>query len=224
MDTLANRAELYSAIENRYQFLMPEDYRAMEERGWLDSSVLMTKPFNLVNAVEETGILYLHDIEWFSLQEIAEFEFEDFQYDRFVPFAKTGGGDYLAFDPQRQKTKQAFVVELPRDCEIGSVHSPTFTACIYIEIISFCTGIYPQSIQSLSDAEKDARRCLSHWRRIMAEFFPRHWLVRLRELEVSPLISLHTHGMLLDFAKYHRIIAEDAGMFSKEEVRWMKPN
>jgi hypothetical protein len=223
----ANSASFYNAIEQRYKFIMPFEYKTMQQRGWFDTSKIIRKPFHLVDVVEKSGYLFVGDLEWYSLQQIAEFEFADYQYDHYVPFAHTGSGDYFAWSLKQIDNYKAPVVELPHDIEIADIHSPNLAGCIYLEILRFCTYLRPEKNQSLKDAERDARRCIQHWCKILNEFFPTVWIEHLGEIEASPFIHFQDYGMLIDFKKLEHLQFTDLGLRRKNkatEFRWMKPN
>ena len=77
---------LYAAIEAKYGFAIPEDYRRMERDGF----------FDLKN---DATYLLIHEMEWLRPDEILAHKPADYHKPGFIPFAFTGGGDEWCWCP-----------------------------------------------------------------------------------------------------------------------------
>ena len=68
------------------------------------------------------------------LQEIVDYQFEDYQAQGFAPFATTASGDLWCWQPDPSVTTEPRIVECPHDCDAGSVFAPDFRSAIYRQL------------------------------------------------------------------------------------------
>ena len=110
--------ELFRSIEKRYDFALPQAFKTAWEAGWAGDNYLA-----------------LPDLEWLPLEEIAEYEFEDYQISGLVPFASTGGGDLWCWQPAFLGPDGPRVIECPHDCTEASVYAPDFRSFLYRRLL-----------------------------------------------------------------------------------------
>lgn len=110
----------YEAIERRFGFSPPVEYRAACDAAWLD--------------LQSPDYLWTPEAEWLTPQQLLEFEWEEHQGSGFVPFAFTGGGDHWCWWPDQDR--QA-VVFCPHDCTSGEFDSPSFSGFLFRRILDF---------------------------------------------------------------------------------------
>ena len=194
---------LYKAIATRYGFVVPDEYRRLAARGLFTLSTPAS-----ASAFHEPGsYLWLHQMEWYSLQEIADFRFQPFHLPGFVPFAFTGGGDYWCWQPEYTDHRGTRVVCCYRDCEFAAVYAPNFHTALYRQILEFCRS-------SADDAHVEPSAYLRRWATDLAEIFPASWCARLHQLADDPARSRQASA------------AEQADIsfdLMDTEVRWMQP-
>ena len=85
-------AQLYARIHERFGFEIPAVYRQMRDRGWMTLKGLA----HVLDFLSGNGYLWMNDMEWHPLKDIADFRFGDYcepYLPGLVPFAFTGGGD-----------------------------------------------------------------------------------------------------------------------------------
>jgi len=139
-------------------------------------------------------------MEWYSLHDIAEFEFESSHLPGFVPFAFTGGGDYWCWQPEYTDERGTRVVCCYRDYELANVYAP-----------NFATGLYRQALAVCQETELDVPAFLRRWASDLADIFPVRWCQRLRDLAERPDRSILA-------STYERADLADDDLDS--EIRW----
>ena len=92
---------LFSQIEQRYLLKMPSAFREIWRRGWCS----------------DKDSIYFPDLEWMPLEEIRDYEFEEYQISGFVPLAHTAGGGLWCWELEQSFSAEPRVVMCPRDCD-----------------------------------------------------------------------------------------------------------
>ena len=157
-------------VEQRHSFRLPEAYRSIQALGWLD-----------VKLPDNPSYFWLNEAEWMLPEEIADYEFQDYQKPDFVPFALTGGGDHwccwLSEHPDA-------VVLCQHDSYDGEFYAPSFLGFIYRSLLDYARYV------SVEDEEEGEVR--QNLRRAAARFrdrFPAPWLDTLNALASAPLVQ-----------------------------------
>ncbi len=186
--------ELYKRIEARYGFSIPDEYRQMQSRG----------SFNVRN---DERYVWLHEAEWLSLEEIADYEFEPYHKSGFVPFAFNCAGDLWCWWPEAASHGITPVVWCLHDADMAEVSAPHFIGFIYRQIVEFCAADYSMDKQELQNQ-------LQEWHSRFAEFFTAEWAKNLLTLtDKAPL----TEG------EYAEIVQRDLAFERLDErFKWMK--
>lgn len=180
---------LYRAIADRYGFSLPEDYRRLEARGLLH----LSKSAHASAFTRPGSYLWLPDMEWLSLEAIAEFQFEAYCLPGFVPFAFTAGGDHWCWQPGYTSAHGTRVVYCPHDNFLATVYAPQFAGAVYRQALAIC-----------SETDLDAPAFLRRWAADLSDLFPARWRTRLLELAESParaLLARHNELTDLDHAE-----------------------
>ncbi len=193
---------LYRAIAERYGFTVPDEYRRLASRGLFR----ITTPAHASAFYEPGSYLWLHDMEWYSLQDIADFEFESYHLPDFVPFAFTGGADYWCWQPAHTDERGTRVLCCHRDSEFATVYAPNFHTALFRQTLDFCRS-------SAENMDIDPTAFLHRWAVDLAEIFPASWCAYLRRLAVTT----DRHELAGDIEK-----TEIAFGDSDAEVRWMQ--
>jgi hypothetical protein len=194
---------LYKQIEDRYGFALPEEYQRLEARGLFAQS----NPGHASEFYEPGSYLWLNDMEWYSLQEIAEFEFQSYHLPGFVPFAFTAGGDYWCWQPASTDERGTPVICCFHDYELATIYAPNFQAAVYRQILEFCKG-------SDDDPDVDAVAFLRRWAIDLEPVFPPPWRNRLLELAAVPDASERASEFERTDLQYE---------IMDTEIRWMQP-
>src|SRR5689334_1633542 len=127
---------LYKAISERYGFSVPEEYRRLASRGLLNLGAAAH-----ASAFYEPGsYLWLHEMEWFSLEEIINFEFQPYHLPGFVPFAFTGGGDFWCWQPSFADGRGIRVLLCHHDSEFATVYAPNFKTALFRQALDFASS------------------------------------------------------------------------------------
>lgn len=193
---------LYKAISERYGFTVPDEYRRLASRGLFS----ITTPAHASAFYEPGSYLWLHDMEWCSLQDIADFEFQSYHLPGFVPFAFTGGGDYWCWQPAHTDGRGTRVLWCHRDSEFATVYAPNFHTALFRQTLAF-------SRSSADEVDIDATAFLHRWAIDLAEIFPPSWCAHLRRLADAP----DRRELAARIEK-----TETAFGDSDAEVRWMQ--
>ena len=155
-------------------------------------------------------------MEWHPLQNIVDFQYGNYEVDRFVPFAHTGGGDNWSWDPNRQGKFGVAVVDLPHDSETGRVYAPNFIGALYRHALEFANYCYE---------EEESRRWLALWCRCFTPYFPKKWIEKLQNAQAAPYVSRRQDaGCLLDDKTLREILLTDLELPEIDvEFVWHKP-
>jgi len=195
-------AALYKEIERLYGFDMPEEYRRLQARGLFNISA----PAHASAFYAPGSYLWLNEMEWYSLQDIVDFEFQPYHLPGFVPFAFTAGGDYWCWQPAHGGSRGARVVCCYHDYELAAVYAPNFQTALYRQILDFCRS-------SADRDDLDSPAFLRRWAADLAEVFPPSWCTRLRSLADAPTRSEQASAIeRVDISFEHM----------DTEIRWME--
>jgi len=160
---------LYTAISQRFGFSLPDEYRRLESRGLLT----LTAPAHASQFTKPGTYLWLNEMEWYSLEKIAEFKFWPDQLPGFVPFAFTGGGDDWCWQPEFTDSRGTRVVCCWHDSNMATVYAPDFASALFRQVIEFCS--------TTDDDELDVPAFLRRWAIDLAPIFPTRWCEQLRQ-------------------------------------------
>lgn len=169
--------ELYRAIEERHGFSLPPEYRRMHARGFLT----LDRPAHASEFAEAgSGYLWLNDMEWYPLAEIATFAFPHFcepHLPHLVPFAFTASGDYWCWQTDQTDERGTRVLLCPHDYTLATIHAPNFAAALYRQALSYACYY--------ADFDQDRpqnRAFLNRWATDLACVFPAAWCQNLKDL------------------------------------------
>lgn len=194
---------IYEAIAKRYGFTIPDEYRRLESRGLFTISA----PAHASAFYPPGSYLWLNDMEWYSPEDILNFEFQPWHLPGFVPFAFTGGGDYWCWHPARAGDQGFHVMCCFHDYEMATVYAPNFQTALYLQILQFCA-------ESSERQSIDASKFLCRWAIDLAEIFPAAWSARLLQLADDPLRAEHATAFERTDIKSELV---------DTEIPWMQP-
>lgn len=167
--------ELYRAIEERYGFSLPSEYCQMHARGFFTFS----RPAHASHfTTPGDGYLWLNDMEWYPLEEIATFAFPDYyepHLPHLVPFAFTGGGDYWCWQTDKANERGTRVLLCPHDYELATIYAPNFAAALYRQALDYACYRFDED-------GSDYRAFLNRWATDLACALPAQWCERLRDI------------------------------------------
>ncbi|HWF19822.1 MAG TPA: SMI1/KNR4 family protein [Verrucomicrobiae bacterium] len=147
---------LYNQIETRYGFKIPEEYRRLEEKGWLNWND------------KSTDYLWIDDGEWLTPEQILDYKFKSYHKPGFVPFARTGSGDAWCWYPEWSVNGIAPVVFCPHDCYDGNCYAPSFLGWIFRTIVEFASS-------GRCADEASAREYFAQWQKMVVPMMPPAW-------------------------------------------------
>jgi hypothetical protein len=153
-----------TSIRERYGFEFPKTYRALLEQGHFS-----TTPWE--------NYLDFHDCEWLTLEDIANYEFLDFQITSdggFVPFAISTRRDEFCWRLDWANGAEPPIVLCER-CESGFGYAPHFQGFLFRYALEEFAGY------AGPDSERDLAR-LRHAVTIIAPYLPDRWSARLLAL------------------------------------------
>ena len=194
--------DLYAAIEAKYGFAIPEDYRRMERDGF----------FDLHN---DATYLYMHEMEWMRPDEILAHTPASFHKPGFIPFAFTGASDEWCWCPAMDPKA---VVSCPHDDMFGTFDAPDFLGSLYRRCLDAALEIYPD--------EAEVRGQYATWISSLANYFPPAWIETLQSIAEAPVIHLYNgklpYEALLTHHDYDKLVARDLAFPRlNEQFAWM---
>lgn len=161
--------DIYDAIQARYGFAIPPEYRRMEADGCfeLKNWGVMFDPDN------EPTYLWIPEVEWLKPGEILAYRPEPEAKPGFVPFAFTGAGDHWCWWPDQDP--EAIVLCL-HDEGMGSFDAPHFLGSLYRRCLDY-------ALDGISkDDESEARRLFDYWVERLGSYLAPPWIETLRHL------------------------------------------
>ena len=220
------KASPYTRIKKRFAFDLPADYRAIRDRGWMTLELPLGPHVNN-STVPGEGYLYLYDMEWYSLEEIAAFKFREYCcLPHLVPFAFTGSGDYWCWQADKSDGRGTRVLLCPHDNMMATVHAPNFAAALYREVLLYASLI----VDGKNPSFAEGRAYLRRYSVDLAVALPTEWCGVLAELaERTPYAWSHNwgrytqnHTSFLSPAERKQIEDRDLQFTEMDaEVRWM---
>ena len=196
-------------VEQKHGLRLPEAYRSMQAAGWLD-----------VEASENPDYFWLSEAEWMPLDEIADYQPEEYHKPGFVPFASEGDGSHWCWWPSVHPGK---VVLCPRDCEEGEFYAPSFTGFLYRRLLDYA--------RCVSDKEEhEIRQYLRASATRLSRHLPTLWKDTLNDLASAQWVQQFSPngrevGLgLLTQERYQEIVQRDLTFPLLDQVfEWMHP-
>jgi hypothetical protein len=127
--------ELFTQIEKRYAFTLPQAFREFWKRGFCTITGRSLGPHYLL----------LMDMEWMPLEEIADFEFQSYHRPGFVPFATSGSGDLWCWQPAFTDERGTRVLSCPHDCYDADVYAPDFVSAVFRHLVDQAAAMHRDS-------------------------------------------------------------------------------
>jgi hypothetical protein len=174
-----NDTALYDAIEVRYGFSLPEEYRQMRRRGWIGGTY-------------EDDFLGPINAEWLPLEEIVDYDFgpnvKEGARPPVVPFAMDGGANPWCWFPARAaETGVPTAFCYFQDFTEARMDAPNF--------LGFC---YRQLLDYLSAGDYVPRggdpAYIERWRSDWSTIFPPAWRQVFSQIPPTPSIGWDDHG------------------------------
>jgi hypothetical protein len=196
----------FSEIEQRYSMTLPVLFREIWRLGWCSGSDFLIMP----------------DMEWMPLQEVIDYQFEDYQMEGFVPFAFTAGGDLWCWQTDSSVCAEPRVVECPHDCDEGRVFALDFRSAIYRHLADAVAAHFLCETD-LTEHLDMIRHCLERFRPHLLPQQVEHLdslLARPRQSAVLPAVRP---------TQWHFIIPRGErtldliGQFPEITFQWMRP-
>ncbi|HOR45393.1 MAG TPA: hypothetical protein PK624_11440 [Spirochaetota bacterium] len=165
-------------IQNSFDF--PELFMEMDTEG-----CLTTENFIDMNHLETQKYLWFYDMEWLTVEKIRNFECPDYQSERIVPFAKTGGGDLWGWHLDYLPTLP--VVYCPHDDDEGVFYAESFEAALFRHILEFASqnNFCMTGGKSWEMTIENAKTLLKEWKKRYFKWFKKEW-----NLEIDNLLNL----------------------------------
>lgn len=208
---------IYAEIEQRFGFYLPEDYRKMEQRGWFTSD----GPGTWENTLRPgDDYLWVPEMEWLSLADIQNHQFQHDEQEYFVPFAFNGRGDHWCWWPGQTVNGITPILLCPHDSDTATLYAPHLLGAIYRNILEYAANgaLEPSDLP-------DARKMFARWVTDLGPLFPPAWTQELEALREAPLQSWMVHklectGLLLP-EEAHALIQDHLAFNGlDEEVYW----
>lgn len=181
----------------------------MQASGWLD-----------VKLSDNPNYFWLSEAEWMPPDEIADYEFEDYQKPGFVPFASTGGGDHWCWWPSEHPE---VVVFCPHDSCEGEFYAPSFIGLIYRCLLDYARYVSDEE-------EHEIRQYLRASATHLSPYLPDSWKDTLNNLASAQRVQQFSPngreaGLgLLTQERYQEIVQRDLTFPLLDQVfEWIYP-
>jgi hypothetical protein len=165
------------AIEAKYGFSIPSEYRSMEAAGCFE----LRHPGKKFKWEREPTYLLIHGWDWLRPQEILDYKPEEYHKPGFVPFARDVAGDHYCWWPSQHPQT---VVLCPHDDEFGTFYARSVLDAIYRQCLEY-------ACMNFAWRQEDfARQCFAEWAKRLSEYFPPTWIETLQALGRADLIRV----------------------------------
>ncbi len=165
----------YSVIEQRYGYRPPNVYRTMQKKGHFDWHGPNGSPDDL----------FLTDLEWLSLQKIAEYKFFDWQVGVLLPFAISARRDEWCWRLDWQQSAELPVVFCERGA-IGYGFAPNFCGFLYRILLEEFSGTW--LVDSFGTQGTQTRLC--RYVDFVRPYLPERWVRSLLSLAKREWVTL----------------------------------
>jgi hypothetical protein len=175
--------EFHALIQARFHWEIPAEYRLMHERGWLT----LDRPASQISTKPGDGYLWLNDMEWYELEEIAEFEFPDYcrpHLQGLVPFAYNGAGDYWCWNTLGQSEGHTPILLCPHDYMLATIYAPHFPAALYRQALVYAYWI------GWGAHVAEGKAYLHRWATDFTSLMPTAWCKTLESLTSRDLVEV----------------------------------
>ena len=153
-------------IEKKFGFTLPQSYR------------------DIAKSIDLDDMFELGDGYMMQPQEIADFEWEDFQspVEGLVPFACNGGGDqYCWYLPDTGDDGEPAVVEATHDSYIGQYYAPSALGTVFRNLLDFCNMAAGEE-----EAQEDLEEILPPILDLLKAHAPARWVQTIENLSDMP--------------------------------------
>lgn len=134
----------------------------------------------------------LPDFHWLTASEVSTFQFLEYQWSGFVPFARSGSGDLWCWCPEQATGVRVPVGFCPANCEEGEVYAPDFSSALFRLI---CDAA--QHLSAETPFVATARALLRSAAEISLPLWPEAWKAWLAAASESPVSSWRAHGHIV---------------------------
>jgi hypothetical protein len=162
----------YARIAERYDFIVPDQYRRVRATGLLDRG--------------SPNELFLTDLEWLSTDAIAVYQFLEFEIKGLIPLARTARRDLFCWYPHWGTDKDIPVTFCPRDDENATCYASDFVGFLYRILLEEFSGSWLVDSFGVADTAERFRRYAID----VSQFLPDSWATTLCQLSTEPLIEL----------------------------------
>jgi hypothetical protein len=209
--------QLFTQIEERYRFVLPEAFREFWRRGFCN-----------ILGFGRPGphCLDLPDLEWMPLTKIITFKFKSYQLPGFVPFAISGSGDHWCWQPAFIESSKTRVLFCCHDCYDADIYAPDFISAIYRLIIEHAAGM-----ERDAEGVKACRRRLGTFASVLAPLISPAWQQTLSDIVHGTVKTGPSPGsrptdlyFLVSPRERNDILRRDLGWESLDaKFRWTQP-
>ncbi|WP_283592162.1 hypothetical protein [Clostridium butanoliproducens] len=137
-------------INSNYK--IPLLYKKMDERGWLDKN--------------NKSYLWLNEMEWMTIDEIKEYEYDDRENKLLIPFAFTGGGDKWVWVVD-DVDKEYYVGFCPSGEWNGNYYAKNTEDAIFRQTIEYVSDsnfyLIKEESKSYQVGEEELKKQLTTW-------------------------------------------------------------
>jgi hypothetical protein len=212
--------QIYERIAKRFAYELPKEYRSLHERGWLT----LDRPASSISATPGDGYLFMHEMEWYGLEEIATFDFPEFyrpHLQGLVPFAFNGAGDYWCWQCDKTDEHGTRVLLCYHDTGSAVIFAPNFETALYRQALAYATYWVGSDHVGLDEG----RAYLHRWAIDLAAIFSPGWSKVISDLSTRQPVEWRDrqgrHTTLLSPEERRHIEVRDAKFNEMDsEIIW----
>ena len=110
---------------------LPRIYTNYESKGFFDVKTCRSRDDF------ENKYIWFYDMEWMNKESILNYNYEEGEDRRVIPFARTGGGDLWGWYKDEKSSDNLPVVFCPKEDDEGIFYAPSFLGAIFRHILEF---------------------------------------------------------------------------------------
>lgn len=200
------------------KFNIPQKYIEMNNLGWL------SRKKNLNN------YLWIDDMEWLEVDDILNYEYEEYELENIVPFAYTVGGDKWGWYCDDNMLIKSIVLCYHDDDE-GVFYADNLESAIFRNILEYVSD---SNFYCNADEGKtyqigilELRKLLNDWKNKFINWFDDEWIG-----ELSTLSKLELKLCITEYGSYYALITPEEAEkkiekylkfpFINKRFRWTK--
>ncbi|PSU87044.1 hypothetical protein C0W35_21875 [Photobacterium kishitanii] len=129
--------------------------------------------------------IWFNEMDWMSINEINNYNYDDGENKNVIPFAKSSNGDLWGWLKDENENNECSVVYCPMDENEGILYAPSFIGSVFRQIFEFASQNNFCDGSDCKEWEMDiciAKNHIKKWIDVFGGFMPISWRFEIENL------------------------------------------